>query len=394
MAPGERDRDRSSSSDATLGAQARAQSGERYASMFTHHPHATYSVDPDGFFTDANERTLEMTGFSLDELRQAHFAQVIHPEDLQAIQDGFDRAMAGEPQVVEARVVSTDGELTDIRCTAIPVIVGGEVVGVHGVSEDVTDAKRVLRELEEANAAKTLFLATVSHEVRTPLAAIVGAAELLMGSDLDPESEHFARIVHRSGERLMRLVHDILEFSGLEAHQTVLRRGPVDVRAVVDDVASWAVPFAESRDLALTFTVDGDVPEAGTGDTRRINQVLTNLVQNAVTFTERGSVAVGVTSRPCDEDDPAAGTWVEFRVRDTGIGIAACHVRDLYEPFVQADPLATGDRQGVGLGLAICRKLVDLMGGRLTVESTLGEGSTFTFGVPLAPVEDPVAVSR
>ncbi|WP_299922336.1 ATP-binding protein [uncultured Nocardioides sp.] len=392
MALGEHDRDRSSSTNATLGAQALAQSGERYASMFTHHPHATYSVDQDGYFTDANERTLEMTGLTLEELRKAHFAQVIHAEDLSDIQEGFEGAMAGEPQVVDARVVSTGGGLTDIRCTAIPVIVGGEVVGVHGVSEDVTEAKRVLRELEEANAAKSLFLATVSHEVRTPLAAIVGAAELLMGSDLDPEPEHFARIVHRSGERLMRLVHDILEFSGLEAHQTVLRRGPVDVRDVVDDVASWAVPFAESRELDLTFTVDNDVPDAATGDSRRVNQVVTNLVQNAITFTERGSIDVRVTSRPCD--DPAAGTWVEFRVRDTGIGITECHLRDLYEPFVQADPLATGDRQGVGLGLAICRELVELMGGRLAVESVLGEGSTFTFGVPLAPAGDPVDVSR
>jgi signal transduction histidine kinase len=190
----------------------------------------------------------------------------------------------------------------------------------------------------------------------------------------------------------MRLVHDILEFSGLEAHQTVLRRVPVDVRAVVDDVASWAVPFAESRELDLRFTVADDVPDVATGDNRRINQVVTNLVQNAITFTERGSVAVRVTGRPCD--DPAAGTWVEFQVRDTGIGIAECHLRDLYEPFVQADPLAAGDRQGVGLGLAICRELVDLMGGRLSVESTLGEGSTFTFGVPLAPAEDPAVLSR
>lgn len=391
MAPGDLGRDRSPSNDATLGAQALAQSGERYASMFTHHPHATYSVDQDGYFTDANERSLEMTGLTLDEMRKAHFAQVIHPEDLHVIEAGFEGAMAGEPQVMDARVIDTGGGTTDIRCTAIPVVVGGEVVGVHGVSEDVTEAKRVLRELEEANAAKSLFLATVSHEVRTPLAAIVGAADLLMSSDLDPEAEHFARIVHRSSERLMRLVHDILEFSGLEAHQTVLRRGPVDVRDVVDDVASWAVPFAESRALDLTFIVDGDVPDVATGDSRRINQVVTNLVQNAITFTERGSVAVRVTSRTYD--DPA-GAWVEFRVSDTGIGIAACHVRDLYEPFVQADPLATGDRQGVGLGLAICRKLVDLMGGRLSVESTLGEGSTFTFGVPLAPAEDAAVLSR
>ncbi|MFC7727217.1 sensor histidine kinase [Nocardioides sp. GCM10028917] len=369
----------------TLGDGARAQSGERYASMFTHHPHAAYSVDTRGYFTDANDRALDMTGLSLEEMRQTHFGQVIHPDDLHLIQDGFDRAMAGDPQVVEARVVRVDGGVVDIRCTAIPVIVADEVVGVHGVSEDVTDAKRVLRELEEANAAKTLFLATVSHEVRTPLAALLGASELLIDTDLPPEPEHFARIVHRSGERLLHLVQEILEFSGLEARQTVLRRAPVDVRAIVDDVASWAVPLAESQGLTFTLTVDEGVPATGLGDARRITQVVTNLVQNAIAYTEQGSVDVRVSGRPCSADGPGVGSWVDFRVRDTGIGIADDDLSTLFDPFVQADPQSAGDRLGVGLGLAICRELVDLMSGHLGVGSTLGEGSTFTFGLPLPP---------
>jgi PAS domain S-box-containing protein len=376
MVPGEPER--SPTERATLGEGALAQGTERYASMFTHHPHAAYSVDDRGFFTDANDRALQMAGLSLEEIRQTHFAEVVHPDDLPVVRAAFEGAMAGEPQVVHARVVSTDGGATDVRCTAIPVVVGGEVVGVHGVSEDVTEANRVLRELEEANAAKTLFLATVSHEVRTPLAAIVGASELLLGSDLAPEPAHFARIVHRAGERLMHVVQDVLEYSGLEAHQTVLRDGPVDVRAIVEDVASWACDQAEGRGLAITFTVEDTVPEKVTGDARRINQVVTNLVQNAITFTERGTVDVRVSSSW--RDDVA---WVDIEVRDTGVGIAECHLHDLYQPFVQADPLASGDRKGVGLGLAICHRLVDLMGGRLTVESTLGEGSTFTVAVPL-----------
>jgi PAS domain S-box-containing protein len=377
MAPGETGR--SLSKSATLGEGALAQGTERYASLFTHHPHAAYSVDDRGYFTDANDQALAMTGLTLEEMRTAHFAEVIHPDDLHVIQAGFEGAMAGEPQLMDARVVSTEGAITDIRCTAIPVIVGGEVVGVHGVSEDVTEANRVLRELEAANAAKTLFLATVSHEVRTPLAAIVGASELLLDCDLAPDPEHFARIVHRSGERLMHVVQDILEFSGLEAHQTVLREAPVDVRAVVENVASWAACQAHGRGLAITFTVEEDVPATVVGDARRIGQVVTNLVQNAITFTEQGSVDVRVRSRP-----DGATTWMDVEVRDTGIGIDECHLQDLYQPFVQADPLATGDRKGVGLGLAICRKLADLMGGRLTVESALGEGSTFTFAFPVS----------
>jgi PAS domain S-box-containing protein len=376
------ERDGSQATGATLGEGALAQSSERYASMFTHHPQGTWSLDAQGYFTDANERALVMTGLSLEEIRHVHFGEVIHPDDHGPIQAGFEAAMAGDPQVVDARVVSRDGEVVDVRVTAIPVVIDGEVVGVHGVSEDVTEAKRVLRELEEANAAKTLFLATISHEVRTPLAALVGASELLLDTDLPPEPEHYARIVHRSGERLMHLVQEILEFSGLEAHQTVLRRGPVDLRDVVEDVASWAVPLAESRGLAIGFTVDDGVPTGGQGDARRITQVVTNLVQNAIAFTDHGSVDVRVTCRPSPEDD-TAGSWVEFAVRDTGIGIAADQLCSLFEPFIQADPRPAGDHLGVGLGLAICRELVDLMGGHLGVESTLGEGSTFTFGLPL-----------
>ena len=327
-----------------------------------------------------------MTGLSLEEMRQTHFAQVIHPEDLHLIQDGFDRAMAGDPQVVEARVVRVDGEVVDIRCTAIPVIVGDEVVGVHGVTEDVTEAKRVLRELEEANAAKTLFLATVSHEVRTPLAALVGASELLIDTDLPPEPEHFARIVHRSGERLMHLVQEILEFSGLEAHQTVLRRAPVDVRAIVDDVASWAVPLAESQGLAITFAVD----DGGPRDRPRRRPA--HHPGRHQPRPERHHLHRARLGRRARQRPPLLGGRPGRRQlgglpgprhRDRDRGRATC--RTLFDPFVQADPQSAGDRLGVGLGLAICRELVDLMGGHLGVESTLGEGSTFTFGLPLPP---------
>lgn len=353
-------------------------SSERYASLFTYHPHAAYSVDRSGYYTDANPLALAMTGLTLEQMRQTHYSQVILPEDLHLVQDGFDRAMTGVPQLGEARVLRTDGEIVDIRCTAIPVVVGGEVVGVHGISEDVTEAKRLVRQLEEANAAKALFLATVSHEVRTPLAALVGATDLLLDSELEPEPEHFVKLVHRSGQRLTRLVDDILEFSGLEAHRAVLHPRWFEVRTLVEDVADWAVPFAESRGLAVSFTVDESVPSSSVGDALRVKQVVTNLVQNAITFTERGAVDVRVTGSASESD-----TWVEFEVADTGIGMSDEHLDRLFRPFTQADPFAAHGQPGVGLGLAICREIVDLMGGTLEVRSTLGKGSTFAFGVPL-----------
>lgn len=365
-----------------LGERALAQATERYASLFTHHPHAAYSVDDRGYFTDANQRALEMTGLTLKEMRESHFAAVIHPDDLDVFQEGFDRVMGGEPQLLEGRVVRTDGRHVDIRCTAIPVVVDDEVVGVHGITEDVTAANDVLRQLEEANAAKTLFLATVSHEVRTPLAALVGATELLMDTDLEGESAHYATIVHRSSERLMRLVQDILEFSGLEAHQTVLHPRPFGVRAAVADIEGWACPLAEGRGLTASFEVDPSVPGQVVGDRRRISQVVTNLVHNALTFTEQGGVDVTVTAAGSE-----AEPWLTFAVRDTGVGIAADQLPGLFSPFRQAEPHLAGDRHGMGLGLAISRDLVDLMDGVLSATSTPGEGSTFTVRVPLQGVD-------
>lgn len=377
--------DRGRSSTPGLGEGALAQGSERYASMFTHHPHAAYSVDPRGYFTDANDRALEMTGLDLQQMRGTHFTEVIHPEDRQLIRDTFDLVLGGATQVVEARILRPDGEVVDIRCTGIPVVVGGGVVGVHGITEDVTQAHRVLRQLELANAAKSRFLATVSHEVRTPLAVLIGATELLMDADLEAEPDHYARLVHRSSERLMMLVSDILEFSELENERTALKAAAFEVRAILQDVAAWAEPLAATRDLAISFVVDDSVPTISVGDALRVTQVVTNLVQNALKFTESGSVDVHVSAHPLQppegSGEPATGSWVDFTVTDTGIGIAEHHLQSLFEPFTQADRFAS-HHEGVGLGLAICRELVDLMGGRLDVSSVTGRGSTFTFGAP------------
>jgi PAS domain S-box-containing protein len=368
--------------------RALAEDGERYASLFTHHPHATYSVDRHGYYTDANARALAMTGLSLEQMRETHFALVIHPEDVHIIQNGFNQALAGNPSLAEARVLRADGEVVDIRCTMIPVVIGGDIVGVHGVTEDITAAKQVLRQLEEANAAKALFLANVSHEIRTPLASVIGATELLLDTGLDSQAEHFAQVVHRNGQRLMQLVGDILDFSRLNARQVVLHQQPFSVREVLEAVAEWAVPCAQGRHLTISFVVDESVPTTVIGDELRVSQVVTNLVQNALKFTRHGGVEVGVSSRNATatqshDGDQVPRTWVEFTVADSGIGIADDHLHALFEPFTQADSSDVRDYEGVGLGLAICRDLVDLMGGELRTVSAVGEGSTFTFAVPL-----------
>lgn len=368
------------------------ESGERYTSLFTHHPHASYSVDRTGYYTDANAQALAMTGLSLEQMKETHFSQVVHPEDVRILQDSFERALDGEPGLFEARVLHTDGQVLDIRCTVIPVIVGGEVVGVHGVTEDITDAKQLVRELEEAHAARTLFLANVSHEVRTPLASVIGATELLLDAELEPGVKRLVHIVERNGQRLLHLVNEILDFSRLQAHQVVLRLRPFDVRDVIEGVAEWAVSYAQGRNLTISFVVDEGVPTTVIGDGLRVSQVVTNLVQNAIKFTEYGGVEVRVGSRSSSpnphDGNQVPTTWVEFTVVDTGIGVEEDRLHALFEPFTQADPSATREYQGVGLGLAICRDLADLMGGHIETTSTIGQGSTFAFSVPLGTSPD------
>lgn len=376
--------------------------GAPYASFFHHHPHATYSIDRNGYYTDANHLALEMTGLTLEQMKETHFSHVIHPDDLHLVQDGFERAQWGETSLIEARVSRPDGEVVDIRVTAIPILLDGEFVGVHGVTEDTTKAKQILRQLvdanarleeanaqlEEANHAKTLFIANVSHELRTPLSAIIAATEIMLDTQPEPASEHFVRMVQRNGERLYHLVNDVLDFSGLAAHRVSLRRRPFDLRGLIEGIADWAVPLASNRHLELSIDVEGSVPARLVGDALRVEQMLGNLVQNAIKFTDTGGVDVHVGARTAAAagHDTDLDMWVEFTITDTGIGIPEDRLSALFEPFTQADPSSTRTHQGVGLGLAICRDLVDLLGGQLRTTSTVGEGTTFIVGVPMGRV--------
>ncbi len=374
------------------------ESGDPYASFFHHHPHATYSIDRNGYYTDANHRALEMTGLTLEQMKETHFSQVIHPDDLHLIQDGFERAQRGETSVIEARVSRPDGEIVDIRVTAIPIMLDGEFVGVHGVTEDTTKANQILRQLvdanarlaetnaqlEEANQAKSLFIANVSHEIRTPLSAIIAATEIMLDAQPEAASEHFVRMVQRNGDRLFHLVNDVLDFSGLAAHRFSIRLRPFDVRGLIEGIADWAVPLASNRHLTISIDVERSVPARLVGDALRVEQMLSNLVQNAIKFTDTGGVDVHVGARPAAPDhDTDLDMWVEFTITDTGIGIPEDRLSALFEPFTQADPSSTRTYQGIGLGLAICRELVDLLGGQLQTSSTVGEGTTFTVGLPM-----------
>lgn len=364
-----------------------AESKERYRSLFAYSPHAAFSLDLDGTFVDANAVAQELSGYTLAEFTAVDFTHLLVPEDVGRATAAFEGALHRQPQKLQATMLTKDGRRMELNLATVPVVVDDEVIGVHGTAEDMTKENALLRDLErarraaeDANAAKSLFLANMSHEVRTPLTSVLGAGEMLAEGDLDPGQRYLVEVVRRSGERLLRLVNDILDVSRLEVGRLEMDVAAFDVRALVDDALGWGRPFAAREHLELSSVIADEVPSVLLGDSFRITQVLTNLIGNALKFTDRGLVQVRV-----DLESVAGDTHrLRLAVEDSGIGIPDEQLPLLFESFTQADTSTTRRYGGAGLGLAICRELVALMSGTIEASSVQGEGSTFTVVLPLA----------
>ncbi len=347
---------------------------------------ALMTTDPSGIITDVNKQMEALTGCTRDELIGAPFKSYFTDPD---------RAEAGIKLVLSEKKV-TDYELTACARDGKQTVVsynattfydrGRTLQGVFAAARDVTERKRVEAELQQAKAmaetasqTKSDFLASMSHEIRTPMNAIIGIADLLAKTTLSPEQDKYVQIFRRAGDNLLNLINDILDLSKVEASQLELERTGFSLHDLLEKVREMVAVRAHEKGLALVCGIAPNVPDDLVGDPTRLRQVLLNLLGNAIKFTESGEVALHVTP---DADSAVPGT-LRFTISDTGIGIPGEKLGAVFERFTQADSSMTRRYGGSGLGLTISKRLVELMGGCIRVESGVGKGSVFSFTVPL-----------
>jgi PAS domain S-box-containing protein len=372
--------------------QALRASEERYRSLIDSASDIIYRADAEGHFTFVNPVASRVINRTQDELIGLHFLALVDPAWHEQVAKFYSEQF-------QKRLKDTYFEFPALDGGGNTVWIGqnvqlledrGEVVGFQAVARDITVRKHADARIAEARDAaiaadrlKSEFVANVSHELRTPMNGILGLTDLLLETELAPEQREYAVTVRECAENLLALLNDILDMSKVAAGKLEIQSIPFDVRRLVHQTTELFAEKGRSKNVDVVCVVRHDVSSAVMGDPGRFRQVLTNLLANAIKFTDAGEITVRVSAEPQTDGDPR----LRVEVADTGIGIAPDAQAQLFQPFVQADGSITRKYGGTGLGLTISRQLAELMGGEMGMSSETGKGSTFWFTVVAKPAE-------
>lgn len=368
------------------------ESEELFRSLTEASPIGTLRLDASGGFKYANPKWLEMSGLRAGDLAGRDWCRAFHPSDRPGMESAWNGFFAGGPQVIrEYRMLSPDGRETWISGWSTAVIgPDGSTVGYFENCVDITERMRAKAELEtaksqaeRANRTKSDFLAHMSHEIRTPLNGVLGMLSLLSDTALDPEQWNLAAMAGESGDHLISLINQVLDFSKIESGNLEIEHAEFYLDTLVQGALSSVTELAQKKGLAIATEIQPGLPERFIGDPLRLQQILLNLVGNAVKFSDHGTIRIRIAPLEPFKGRPR----LSFAVADEGPGLSRDVMGKLFTPFRQGETELSRKAGGTGLGLAISKELAGMMSGDIRVESEPGKGSTFSFSVVLDPAD-------
>jgi PAS domain S-box-containing protein len=369
------------------------ESEKRYRDVINNSTEVIFETDHDGRWTFLNPAWKELTGFEGMQCLGRSFTDYVHDEDYEMILDRFLSLHNTEQNSFSERVryLTVDGTFRWTEMSArLRFGEDGEVLGTSGTLTDLTTQIRAEQalidarnEAEDTAKAKELFLANMSHEIRTPMNGVLGMSHLLRDTELDTEQEEYVDAIRHSSENLLVVINDILDISKIESGKLQFENVPFDLQSSITEIER--ILQVKLKDKAIDFRIEMDerLPRQVSGDRARLNQILMNLVDNAIKFTEEGYVALSIREKSYQDGIH----WLEIEVEDTGIGIEEELQEHIFDLFSQADASINRKYGGTGLGLAIVKRLIEMQEGELRLESTVGEGSTFTLRLPFQKVD-------